>query len=249
MEAGGAETFSDLVFTEREEGGDGVDAPAMKDVREFGGGTKGSNVEGAPEFLWIANEIDGQIGVGSLESEGGCGSDADAGGEVEFGEAIEEFRAPTVDGGGKIIGLEEREAAQVHGANAGRGGFDEGGGTVSRFEENFLGGCFLLRRTDAKDDFVATGFGLGGDEAGRDAEARGGGGNLGDGRFGRIVIHERDGNGAKIGFVAKKCLEREIGNDDGGEHSLLSDFDDALFACFEWSRRDLGEERFAAVIE
>ena len=61
LEAGGAETFGDLVFAESEEGGDGVDAPAMKDVGEFGGGTKGSDVEGVPELLGVADEVDGGL--------------------------------------------------------------------------------------------------------------------------------------------------------------------------------------------
>lgn len=158
------------------------------------------------------------MGVGSLKRERGCGSDADARSEMKFGEAIEELGAPMIDGGGKIFGFKEREAAEVHGAYARCGGFDEGSGTVGRFKEDFLGGGFLLGGTDAENDFVAAGLGLGGGEAGRDAEASGGRGDLGDGRSGRIVIHERDGDIAQMGFVAEECLEREIRNDDGGEH-------------------------------
>ena len=38
LKAGGTETFSDFVLTQREEGGDVGDAPTPEDVREFGCG-------------------------------------------------------------------------------------------------------------------------------------------------------------------------------------------------------------------
>ena len=80
-----------------------------------------------------------------------------------------------------------------------------------------------MRGTDAKNDFVAASFSLSGGEARRDAEAMGRGGDLGDRRFGRIVVHERDREVAKVRLVAEERLEREIGNDDGGEHVLRND--------------------------
>ena len=78
-----------------------------------------------------------------------------------------------------------------------------------------------MRGTDAEGDFVAARFGLGGGEAGRDAEARGGGGDLRDGRFRRIVIHERDGKFTKFGLVPKRGLQEKIWNGNDGEHQAI----------------------------
>lgn len=68
---------------------------------------------------------------------------------------------------------------------------------------------------------MAAGLGLGGGEAGGDAEAGSGLGELRDGGARGIVIDEGDGKLAEIGFVAEGRLQGEIGNDKGGEHQAI----------------------------
>lgn len=105
LQAVGAEAFGDFILTESEEGGNGVDAPAAEDIGKVGSGAEIFDGEGLPEFLGIADVMNGAIAGSGLEREIGRGGDADLRGEVELFEAAEELSAPKVECGGEIIGL------------------------------------------------------------------------------------------------------------------------------------------------